>query len=229
MEDICGIYCIENKINHKKYIGLSKNCNRRWYDHLTHYQNSKKEEDRRKPLYMAMRKYGSGNFEFSILEECRQEKLKEREIYWIDYYDTYNPQKGYNATRGGDLPEGHVLKGEEHGMHKLTLEEVIDCRKAYAAGIRCRDYYDSHNLKTRLTFSGFQNMWHGRTWKEVMPEVFENNPYPIRKFSDDEIKAIKKLFKEGLTCAQVYHHFNEKYSRTTINDIYHKRRYADIE
>ena len=44
-----------------------------------------------------MRKYGRENFSFRILEECPEEKLKEREIYWIKKLDTYN--KGYNIWK----------------------------------------------------------------------------------------------------------------------------------
>ena len=46
-----------------------------------------------------MRKYGIENFTFSVIEECSQEQLNEREIYWIEYYDTY--KNGYNSTLGG--------------------------------------------------------------------------------------------------------------------------------
>jgi len=31
----CGIYKIENKINHKKYIGQSIDIKRRWLSHKT--------------------------------------------------------------------------------------------------------------------------------------------------------------------------------------------------
>lgn len=34
------------------------------------------------------------------MEECDNEQLNEREIYWISYYDTF--YNGYNATLGGD-------------------------------------------------------------------------------------------------------------------------------
>lgn len=83
IEPICGIYCIENLINHKKYVGLSKNCIKRWWDHRSKAFHSTKEDEIKKPLYMAIRKYGLENFSFSILEECKLEELKEREIYWI--------------------------------------------------------------------------------------------------------------------------------------------------
>ena len=32
-EVLCGIYCIENIINGRKYIGLSRDINRRWLEH----------------------------------------------------------------------------------------------------------------------------------------------------------------------------------------------------
>ena len=34
MQDkICGIYCIENRINNKKYIGMSRDIKNRWSEH----------------------------------------------------------------------------------------------------------------------------------------------------------------------------------------------------
>ena len=40
-EKICGIYCIENIINHKKYIGQSQNVFRRMYNHKNLLRNNK--------------------------------------------------------------------------------------------------------------------------------------------------------------------------------------------
>lgn len=226
MQKICGIYCITNMINGKQYVGLSKDCYKRWSDHYSKSYTSEKEDDIRKPLYQAMKKYGRENFSFMILEECNFDKLKEREIYWIEKLKTYDT--GYNATRGGDLYEGEiVLKGENHGMHKLTQKDVEQCRKWYQEGKESKKVWEE-NYKNIITYSGFQRMWHGKTWKDIMPEVFENNPRPRQKLSVEDIKQIKEYFEQGKTCAEVYHIFNEKISRTTINDIRHGRRYADI-
>lgn len=107
-----GIYKIENIINHKKYIGKSQNIQKRFGDHrrLAFYENTIYYNY---PLYKAFRKYGLENFDFSIIEECNQEVLSEREKYWISYYKAYGEQ-GYNQTPGGE------------GCPKILEQEVID-------------------------------------------------------------------------------------------------------
>lgn len=220
-----GIYLIKNKINGKGYVGLSVNIQKRWWDHRNKSMCSAKKEDIDKPLYKAIRKYGLENFELNILEECKQEELKEKEIFWIHKLDTY--RKGYNATLGGDAPSGDPLKGESHGMSKLTEEQVVFCRNAYKEGRRAREIYDIY-FKDILTFVGFQRMWHGKTWKHIQPEVFKNNPNPRQKITDEIVRDMKKEFSKGRTCAEVYHRYNGKFSRTTVNDIYHGRRYGDV-
>lgn len=96
-----GIYCITNLVNGKKYIGQSKNIDRRWEEHKKCKDNKK---DNLKLLYQAIRKYGVDNFKFELIEECSPEELNEKEIYWILFYQTFPPKlgKGYNLTPGGD-------------------------------------------------------------------------------------------------------------------------------
>lgn len=88
-----GIYKITNQLNNKSYIGQSIHIEQRWQEHL--YQSSQCSL-----IKYALHKYGVNNFSFEILEECSQEKLNEREQYWINYYDSFN--NGYNLTLGGD-------------------------------------------------------------------------------------------------------------------------------
>lgn len=61
----------------------------------------------------AIAKYGIDNFEVSVIEECDTlEKLNEREIYWISFYDCIRP-KGYNICTGGNNGSpGHTLSAE---------------------------------------------------------------------------------------------------------------------
>lgn len=191
----CGIYMIKNKLNGHMYIGLSKNIEKRIKDHFFHV-NSERKDNKNKALYNAIKKYGKDNFEWSILEECEQDQLKEKEIYWIKYYNTYEDKNHYNETPGGDLPgKNTVHLGEEHGMAKLTNEQVIFCRKEYQKGSRSRDIWNEY-FQNVIPYEGFLKMWHGKTWKHIMPEVFENNPHR-GKYTAKDRDIIVELYKNS--------------------------------
>lgn len=223
MDKISGIYCITNQINGKQYVGLSKDCLKRWHDHYSKAYTSNRKDDLEKALYMAMRKYGRENFTFQILEECQEEKLKEREIYWIKKLDSY--RKGYNETYGGDnySPE-HVLKGEKHGMAKLTEKEVIQCRIWYSEGKQSKEIWEEY-FNELMSYAGFQRMWHGKTWKHVMPEVFNKYHHPRHRWDETTKKEVKRLFEvEKKSCAEIYHLFNKEIPRTTIYQTCHPKK-----
>ena len=96
-ENIKGeVYIIKNNINDKVYIGQTiQGYKNRFYAH----KHESKSIDR--PLYRAFKKYGFDNFYIELLEDnIPYEKLDEREIYWIKYYNSVNPN-GYNLSSGG--------------------------------------------------------------------------------------------------------------------------------
>lgn len=92
---MAGIYKITNQLNGKIYIGQSVRPNQRWLQHQSEVKMGRSNT----LLYNSMRKYGIENFTFEVIEECQNEELNEREIYWISYYDSF--QNGYNMTPGG--------------------------------------------------------------------------------------------------------------------------------
>lgn len=126
-----GIYKIENKINHKVYIGQSIHINERLNAHKrqAYYSNMYFSEY---PLYKAMRKYGIKNFDFSVIEECQTEQLNEKEQYWIAYYKSYG-ENGYNLTPGGagylKAPAEKVIQLFNSGLSIDEIMDIFDCSK----------------------------------------------------------------------------------------------------
>ena len=190
---------LTNKINGHKYIGLSKNIERRLNDHKNKPFSSKRKDDKEKALYNAIRKYGWENFQYELLEYIDPndiDLMKERERYWIKYYNTYEDRNHYNETPGGDLPGKNTIHiGEDHGMAKLTEEDVKFCRQKYKEGFRSKDIHTEY-FKDKINYSGFLRMWHGKTWKHVMPEVFEHNPHRA-KYGAVDRDIITELYKES--------------------------------
>ena len=95
----CGIYKITNLLNNKNYIGLSSNIEKRWKEHLSDTYSCE-DKHFNNPLYKDIKEIGIQNFSFTILEECDQDSLSEKEKYYIKIYNTYIPN-GYNRTLGG--------------------------------------------------------------------------------------------------------------------------------
>ena len=82
------------------------------------------------PLAKAMYKYGPEAFEIITIEECNNNILDKREIYWIDYCNSY--KKGYNATLGGE------------GKTQINYQYVLDL---WAKGLNIIEISDKINVE----------------------------------------------------------------------------------
>lgn len=109
------IYKITNIINNKSYIGqTSKNIFDRW---KTHIYDSKRDKCKHRLLYSDINKYGENNFQIIEIEKCSDKEAFDREIYWINYYNTF--YNGYNNTYGGS------------GKHYIDHEQVCNLYSIY--------------------------------------------------------------------------------------------------
>lgn len=93
---IYTVYIHKNKINNKKYIGItSTNVKRRWKNGYGYSE--------RLPIGKAIRKYGWDNFEHEIImENLHKEDAKKLEIDLIAKFNTQDRKYGYNLTAGGE-------------------------------------------------------------------------------------------------------------------------------
>lgn len=185
-----GIYKIENLINHKIYVGQSRKIEKRWTNHKSSAFNQK-EHNYKSPLYRAFRKYGIENFQFSILEECSIEELNQKEIYWINFYNSFF--NGYNLTFGGDGSGSAIKKDSVIGTIK-DLEITSLTQKEIAK-------------KWNISEEMVQGINTGRYWKH-------DRKYPIRERKPAKIYYCvdcgKQLQREGTRCIQCYRIFHKK-------------------
>lgn len=117
-----GIYKITNTVNGKCYIGQSTDLPNRIRKHIKTLLNG---TNRNEHLQNAYKKYGPGSFTIEIIEECSEDQLDSREIFWIDFYKSYDRNFGYNKTPGGKGGNGYfeILDQEEKESLRQKMSE----------------------------------------------------------------------------------------------------------
>lgn len=242
-----GIYKFQNKINNKVYIGQSVNIKQRKYQHFSSAYNEK-ANDYNSQFHQALRKYGVENFSFEILEEFSseeysKEKLNEKEIYWISYYDSF--KNGYNATPGGNQKDNELSMGENNGRALLSRGDVEYIRECYNAHIPFRQVYSEY--KDKISKRGLQKVWNFENWKDIHPEYYneENrywhshnakaNPYEVarnnkRGFSKEEVLFMRKLYyQDKIGPGQIWKQYFPDKAKGTVYNAIMKKTYKDIE
>lgn len=120
-----GIQKIENLINGSIYIGQSIDIEKRWSTHISILNQNNHYNAH---LQNAWNKYGSENFQFSIVEECKPLELNDREIYWIKKYDSFI--NGYNLTSGGGNTESFSKSVIQFDMNGKELNRYFSISEA---------------------------------------------------------------------------------------------------
>jgi len=124
------VYKITNQVNQKSYIGqTSRTLNQRKQEHVNNAKKSKKPASL---LYKAIRKYGVENFEWTLLEECSNDILDDREKFYIKKLRTHSSKGGYNLTEGGSTIFG--ASGRYHYLKKKSSKEYKGWIKKYRVG-----------------------------------------------------------------------------------------------
>ena len=210
------IYKITNTINNKVYIGLTnQTLHNRWISHKA--QASCGNE---KHLYSSIRKYGVDAFTIEKIDESRDFKeLGEKERYWINFYDSCNSDKGYNLTMGGESNQM-----DANPRAKLTVDDVKEIRKIYSeCKIGAKAAWKLY--KDRISYSAFEKIYEGITWREISPEVYNEENKRIHNtilksmsgekngnayLSDKQIMEIRKYYSEH-TLDETYKTYGEKF------------------
>jgi len=152
---ICGIYKITS-IKGRIYIGQSKSIKSRWKSHKRDFGKGLSR------LQKSFIKHGIENHTFEIIEECVQELLNEREVYWIKHFDSFDTPHGLNLTSGGNQRQpsketkkklSEKSKGNTNALnYKFTEEQRKNHSKALkgntnGSGHKNKPKSEEHNRK----------------------------------------------------------------------------------
>lgn len=215
-----GIYKITNTANGKIYIGQSVRLSQRLSAHRSTLKNNNHYNQH---LQNAYNKYGDV-FEMEVLEYCDDEaKLDDLERYYIAYYNSMNPQKGYNKEDGGNLgkhfsdetrkkmsdAQKKAKKGQNHplyGKHhtEATKKKMSVSLKSNAK--RGKEHYLYGKHHTAETKRKISNALKGR--KKTYNKTNKTGFYQVFKIS-------YKQSKQGFSWQ--YRYQNNKKTITSVN------------
>ena len=191
-EKICGIYCIENVVNRKKYIGLSADINQRWKQHKVDLNGGYHINSH---LQTSWNKYGEDKFSWYILEECDLQLLQDREKFYINKYKSYSNKYGYNMTKGGDgildLREESRTRIKnalsKHPVIQLSLDGkyISEYINSYEASRQILGHKEGHEIIRRCCENQYLSAY-GYIW------VYKENYNPSKKYMYDNTNGVKQ-------------------------------------
>ena len=133
------IYKSTNKITEKIYIGQTTHTlDKRIKNHI---KESKIESNR--PFMTSIKNYGIGNFVFEIIDSADNlNELNDKEIYWIDFYNSVSPN-GYNVTGGGQgkkmISTNELSKRISKGLQNSEKWQKTKNSEEYKKKFLCRN------------------------------------------------------------------------------------------
>ncbi len=114
--NVSAIYMIVNIVNDKVYIGSASNFRYR-RKHHRHYLNTNQHHN--KYLQHSWNKYGEDAFIWTILEIIKDKsKLDEIEQKWLDIYNCFAPNNGYNIRTKAENNLG--VRHSEEAKKKIS-------------------------------------------------------------------------------------------------------------
>lgn len=179
------IYKTTNLVNGKFYIGKDKG-NNNWY------------LGSGKLLLYAIKKYGKENFKKEILESCSDvDHMREREIYWIEFYNATNKDIAYNIQQGGDGGDNYCNMSPEQLLEvKQKISDGV--KKSISEGRKKHTGFNSETAKkaNKIAFEQRKNDNFEKFTKKQAETKLKNGTSPssekMRKQNSDYFKEFWK-------------------------------------
>lgn len=211
------IYLITSVHDNRKYVGQTKNVTQRWSAHLKCVKT-----DRNHPLYNAMRKYGVENFTISVLEECIDEIVNDRECWWIDQMQSINSAGGFNLRRGTLVNHCHTLESKKKISQSMQGRVFSKEHREKLSQQRGWKHTDDAKQKMSSAKRGKPVPGHA----ERQAKRWSGSGNPRANVSAELASEIRQFASNNfsLSCAALSRHFNVSYKTVygIINNLTYK-------
>ena len=195
-----GIYCIENTVNHKKYIGQSIDIRQRWHEHKHELNNGIHSNSY---LQNSWNKYGKQNFRFSTIIECDKYDLNDFEEYFIGYFSTLNRKYGFNLRNAGS--NGSLSQETKDKLKELMTGRYDGRLNPFYGKKHNEDARKKMSKAKRGKYTGKDNHIFGKSMSKESKQkmsiakqgMYLGESNPAAKITEDEAKEIIKLILLG--------------------------------
>ncbi|MFA6018562.1 MAG: NUMOD3 domain-containing DNA-binding protein [Patescibacteria group bacterium] len=198
------LYKITNVLNMKVYVGQTYDFAQRKAGHVY----ASKDVSNERPLYRSMRKHGTENFLFEVIEECTDDQVDDREKFWIAHYDSRNPEKGYNLDPGGRgcSVEGRrrlsdALKGNTHCVGRVLSTETREKLSKAGKGTK-KSWVAERNKSLSAGETPFFGKHHS---KEVKAKIGKANSVHQSGEGNSQFGSVWVLNQDLKQCKKVKH------------------------
>lgn len=188
-----GIYKITNPTG-KIYIGQSINIEKRWQYYKSQYHN---KNDKQNKLFNSLKKYGTDDHIFDIIEECTVEQLNEREIYWGEFYKCTDPNTGLNLRELGKQGQWTEEAKDKLSKSQLGKSRHTDESKARISAALTGTKYTDEQKKRCSENSGMRNKINhtGGSKKGWIRTAESKNNISIAKLGKPNIKDLRRIYQ----------------------------------
>ena len=223
------IYCHTHTESSRRYIGLTKKTMRqRWNQHVL---NSKSKVGKGcVHFWNAIRKYGKDAFSHEVLEICHDlEVANLAEECWIEFYETRNPEKGFNLSKGGGskphkirknpwnnsrFREAAMKRSQEmwkdpklRSQHsKIVKQQWQDPQRKIRASLQTKEQRKNPDIAAR-TSESMKEVWKDPFFR-LKYEVLWSNPL-YRAKSSIGLEAFRSLQRSKTHCPQGHEYISE--------------------
>ena len=235
------VYIITNKLNNKKYIGLSINKNQSFRD--TYYGSGKL-------VKQAIKKYGKENFIKEIIKEFDNEHdCRSYERLLIKDYNAVDDPMFYNLAPGGygGASKGHIVTEETRKKISETntgskrspesCKRIGDAQKGkihsdetkQKRSKSVKENWDSRSIEERREIA--DKIRKSSMGKEIKPATREKLSKINAKLTKEDVVKIHNLSKiENLTYSEIgkIYGINESSVWGIVNKVSYKWVWSDI-